>query len=240
MFLCFAPLRMWVCVVFVSTFVCYICDLSLIYRPMLSLLSPITKLSEEAESSLLNDGLACYYEGVDVIALPLALKHWSYNNQNKYALAYHVNKVFEEDRMVGAGREKHAEYVLYHIEAAKRISLGTNRAGLNVLFEGARFNNESFAVKTVSVFSESNAFTTLVSQVQKIEERYKENILELLEAGRIVVSKHPTESALEWVAPLWHKGKMSILATQVRRQLFTRTRTRTHIRVMSCIKNRFV
>ena len=130
--------------------------------------------------------------------------------------------------MVGAGREKHAEYVLYHIEAAKRISLDTNLAGLNVLFEGVRFNNKSFAVKMVSVFSKSHAFKNLVSKVEKIEEQYKENILELLEAGRIVVSNRPTESALEWVAPLWHKGKMSILATQVRRQLFTRTRTHAH------------
>lgn len=158
------------------------------------------------------------------ILLPLALKQWA--TQTACTLAYHVQEVFSHDRMSGLGREKHAEDELFHVDAAIRATFRKNQfVNITKLFPGAYVSSDikdkQFRVFNPTFFDQKKSATSqpsLVTEVGSISGNVKE-VVKHLEDDFIVVSKHPSEKAIEYVAPLWDTdGKMLILAVQVKHQ----------------------
>ena len=157
----------------------------------------------------------------EFILLPLVLHQWA-ENHSANVLGHHILYAFAHDQMSGRHREKHAEDVFLHVEAAFRIALGKKATTIAKLFPGARMV-QTLLARQVYVAKPHSTETEFkrIARVDNFSDDTTSEVLELLEQGKIVVSNEQNEKAMECVSPLWDlkSKKMIIVATQVSRRV---------------------
>ena len=182
----------------------------------------------DAFLQLKKDGVLVKHEEGNWIILPLALLDWASQKRSdkdlasdQLALFYHISRVFHHDAMGGLSREKHAEHVMIHVEAAirlARVAVGSKTWVLSNLFKGAKMDKE-LKNRRVFVCPPTNyeiPSDGLVCEVKDFEQE-KDEVLKNLSGGLIVRSKKSNEKKMEYLSPLWdvETEKMIILGAQV-------------------------
>ena len=97
------------------------------------------------------NGVLVKHEAGNWITLPFLMLEWASQKReegrlgnNQLALFHHIQNVFHHDAMCGLNREKHAEHVMIHVEAAIRLAgfmLESRTWFLSTLFKGAENSN---------------------------------------------------------------------------------------------------
>ena len=177
---------------------------------------------------LKKDGVLVKHDAGNWIILPLALLDWATQKReekdlasDQLALFHHIQQVFHHDAMGGLTREKHAEHVIVHVEAAirlARVAVGSKTWILSNLFKGAEMesklkNRRVFVCPPTNYEIPSDG---LVCEVKDFEQE-KDEVLKNLSGGLIVRSKKSNEKKMEYLSPLWdvETEKMIILGAQV-------------------------
>jgi hypothetical protein len=185
---------------------------------VIQLISPVDQPDEEVRTALQRSGLLSTSAG---IVLPILLREWAATVDEDrgfpWQVKFHLNNALCADDSVGPATEKLAEHLLVHWDAARRLALGARECSLNQLFHGAQIGS---SLRSLVVRVCPPAKSSLPYVIQYVSSFAKDSeTLDYLRRGCIVVSKLPTESAVEYLAPLWDDhDTLIILGVQVKFQ----------------------
>jgi len=146
---------------------------------------------------------------------PLVLCEWARQCyiKDKSPLAYHLQKAYEFDAGLGEGSEKRMEGLMFHYEAVLRIALAGKPIELRKFYVTNYIGNNFKTLSLVGALP-TNA-GSLVEFVQDF--RDMDFVINLLEKGKIVVSKKQSEEGVEYLTP-WRlndaKGKLVVACVQ--------------------------
>lgn len=138
--------------------------------------------------------------------LPLLIQTWATREARSSSVAFHLQQAYAADAMLGHGIEKKMEALMYHYEAVLRKVVEGKTFLLNNFYKGAHVGEEFLEME---VRAPVPSGTDLVWTV--IDFSNPDCVLGHLRAGRIVVSKSPTEPGVEYLSPYIVVGTEELL-----------------------------
>ena len=144
------------------------------------------------------------YETVKFL-FPLKVMQWAKKEVNTNAIAHHTNQMFVEDATNGAEGRKRMEHAIYHLEAAKRIAVGSRLLSLEDYYGyGYDVKFLDGALKCRYVHCKVPSGVDHVYTSPSFATKHMPAVVNHLRAGYIVVPKHLSGVAgVEYLVPFF-------------------------------------
>jgi hypothetical protein len=144
--------------------------------------------------------------------LPILLQSWA----EKYVqpvprLASHLSMVYAMDSQLAAGSEKSMEGLMCHYEAVLRLTNNGKRFRFPGFYKTKNVGTKLAQRELTARVPDEGSLVTKVDNLKNLDE-----VLTLLNQGRLVVSKFPTEQGVEYLAPFndADSGNLIVAAVQ--------------------------